>query len=91
MDNTYQSLIEQGRIIAQNISGEYSPINSLPYERLSNWRISIAEQFPNMSFEEQKSLVGLSKIVSDIMEDDKAMYYTKRKYELFDLSDLKKE
>jgi hypothetical protein len=87
MTETYKSLLEHGISIAINDKIiEYHPTDDSMYRKLRDWKVSVAKQYSNISFEEQQSLVGLSKIVSNILEDSKAVYYATKAREIVERS-----
>jgi hypothetical protein len=73
---SYESLIKQGVNYAKDIKQQkYTPAGSKQYEKLKDWEIKIAETYPLLDFKKQQSLIGLSEIVSKILENSKQVYY----------------
>ena len=81
----YNSLLERGKIFALDIQSHmYCPSDISVNKELRDWKISVVEQYANIGFEEQQALVGLSKIISGVLEDNKAMYYAVKTKELLE-------
>ncbi len=84
-EKLYKSLLERGKIFASKIQSQvYNPMDTSIHKELRNWKVSVAEQYGDMDFEEQQSLVGLSKIISGVFEDNRAMYYAVKTREILE-------